>query len=306
MSTTLRMDPLAWTMLIALATIWGLSFPIAEIALTGLPVLTVVALRVALGTVVLWAVVFALRLPVPRSGAAWGALVILGVINNAVPFSLIVWGQTTITAGLAAVLNATTPLFAGLLAGVFLPDERLTPARLGGIMLGVAGVAVIVGPGALGAMGEHVLAQLAVVGAAFAYGCASVFARRFKRLGVTPVVIGAGQTLFAALVLVPVALLVDRPFALPAPGAAVWLAVIAFAVFGTALAYILYFAILARAGATNTALVTVLIPVVAVLAGAAFLGEAVTAPQLAGMALIILALSVIDGRLWRRRAVRPA
>lgn len=305
MSTSMRMDPLAWTMLIALAIIWGLSFPIAEVALTGLPVLTVVALRVSLATVVLWAVVFALRVPLPRTRQAWAALFILGLLNNAIPFSLIVWGQTTITAGLAAVLNATTPLFAGILAGIFLADERLTPARLGGILLGVAGVAVIVGPSVLETVGEHVMAQLAILGAAFAYGCASVFARRFKRLGVPPVVIGAGQTLSASLVLVPAALLIDRPFELAAPSTAVWAAVVAFAVPGTALAYILYFAILARAGATNTALVTVLIPVVAVFAGAVYLGEEVTGAQLAGMALITLGLSVIDGRLWRRRVLRP-
>lgn len=305
MAHSIRMDGLAWAMLLGLSLLWGLSFPFAEIALTGLPVLTVVALRVALATVTLWFVVFTTGAALPRTREVWVALGVMGLINNVIPFSLIVWGQTEITAGLAAVLNATTPLFAGLLAGALLADERLTAARLAGLLFGLAGVVVIVGPGVLEDLGAHVFAQLAILGAALSYGVSVVFGRRFSRLGVRPLVISAGQTLSSTLVLVPAALLIDHPFALPMPGLDVWLAVVAFAIPGTALAYILYFAILARAGATNAAIVTVINPVVAILVGAVALGEVVTLRQIGGMALIALGLSVLDGRLWRRM-LRPA
>ena len=300
MQTAARMDGVAWIMLVGLALVWGFSFPFAQIALTELPVLTVVALRVGLATVTLWGAVLVMGLPVPRSPAVWASLAVMGVTNNVIPFSLIVWGQTAITSGLAAVLNGTTPLFAGVIAGLMLPDERLTARRVAGILFGVLGVAVIVGPGVLGDLGRALWAQLAVLGAAISYACSSVFARGMGRFSLNPVVLSAGQTLFSALILVPAALLVDDPLSLAMPSAGVWLAVLGYAVPGTALAYILYFAIIGRAGATNATLVTVLIPVVAVLSGALLLGEAVTLRQLAGMGLIVLGLSVIDGRVWRR------
>ncbi|RAI03602.1 EamA family transporter [Acuticoccus sediminis] len=293
------MDGLAWLMLIVLALLWGLSFPFAHIALRGLPVLTLVALRVLLATVTLWAVVALMRLQVPDSRAAWASLLGMGVLNNVIPFSLIVWGQTEIAAGLAAVLIGTTPLFTAFVAGALLPDERITVPRLTGILFGMAGVVVIVGPGVLGDLGHSLWAQCAVLGAALSYSFSSVFARRLRRFSMHPVVLSAGQTLASSAILVPAALIVDRPFGLPMPGADVWLAVLAFAVLGTAVAYILYFAIIARAGATNTMLVTVLNPVFALISGALLLGEAVTLRQVGGLALIALGLSVVDGRLWR-------
>ncbi len=299
MATAPRMDGLAWAMLLTLALVWGLSFPFAEIALRGLPVLTVVALRVALATVTLWGVVAMMGIPLPRARAAWLSLGVMGIVNNVIPFALIVWGQTAITSGMAAVLIGTTPLFTGFVAGALLPDERLTAPRVLGILFGVGGVAVIVGPSVLDDIGGALWAEFAVIGAALSYAFASVFARSLGRFAVHPVVLSAGQTMAASLVLVPAALLIDRPFSLPAPSVEVWAAVVAFAILGTAVAYILYFAIIARAGATNTMLVTVLIPVVALLSGVVLLGEAVTLRQLAGMALIALGLSVIDGRIWR-------
>ncbi|UOM36313.1 DMT family transporter [Acuticoccus sp. I52.16.1] len=302
MATATRMDGLAWAMLVGLALVWGLSFPFAEIALTELPVLTVVALRVALATVCLWGVVAVMRIALPTSRAAWLSLGAMGIVNNVIPFALIVWGQTAITSGMAAVLIGTTPLFTGFIAGALLPDERLTAPRVIGIVLGIAGVVVIVGPSVLDDLGGAVWAKVAVLGAALSYAFASVFARGLGRFALHPVLLSAGQTLSASLILVPAALIVDAPFTLPVPSGTVWAAVVAFAVLGTALAYILYFAIIARAGAMNAMLVTVLIPVVALMSGVLLLDETVTVFQLAGLGLIILGLSVIDGRLWRRRA----
>lgn len=300
-----RMDATAWAMLLALSLLWGSSFVFVEVILTELPVFTLVALRVITAAAALWIVAFALGAKLPRAPSVWLALLFMGFFNNAVPFSLIVWGQTSISAGLAAILNATMPIFTALLAGVFLADERLTARRMSGIVIGVLGVAVMIGPAAFVSAGGTVLAQVAVLGAALSYGFSAVFGRRFKASGVSPVVTAAGQASVSAAILVPIALVVDRPFALEMPSAGVWLAVLANGLLSTALAYILYFAILARAGATNVALVTVLIPAVAVLLGAATLGESVTLEQLLGMALIALGFAVIDGRivslLWAGR-----
>ncbi|XWN32468.1 MAG: DMT family transporter [Devosia sp.] len=292
-----RMDATAWAMLLALSLLWGSSFVFVEVILTELPVFTLVALRVITAAAALWIVAFALGAKLPRAPSVWLALLFMGFFNNAVPFSLIVWGQTSISAGLAAILNATMPIFTALLAGVFLADERLTARRMSGIVIGVLGVAVMIGPAAFVSAGGTVLAQVAVLGAALSYGFSAVFGRRFKASGVSPVVTAAGQASVSAAILVPIALVVDRPFALEMPSAGVWLAVLANGLLSTALAYILYFAILARAGATNVALVTVLIPAVAVLLGAATLGESVTLEQLLGMALIALGFAVIDGRI---------
>lgn len=303
---TTRMDAATWGMLVALAVLWGGSFIFVEVILVEVPVLTLVALRVGIASVILWAVVAASGKALPRSAGVWAAFLVMGIFNNAVPFSLIVWGQTEITAGLAAILNATTPLFAGLIAGVFLADERLSAAKVAGLLLGIAGVAVMIGPDAVASLGAHIVAELAVLGAALSYASAAVFGRRFHRLGISPLVLSAGQASASALVLVPLALLFDAPLSMPMPSAGVVLAILGNAVLSTALAYILYFAVLARAGATNAALVTVLVPVVAVLAGVLLLEEQVTAGQIGGMVLIIAGLAVIDGRLWRRTGVREA
>lgn len=295
----IRLDGVSWAMLLSLAVLWGLSFPLVEIALRGLPVVTLVALRVSLAAVFLWAIIAAMGAALPRGRAAWLGLALLGLTNNVIPFSLIVWGQTQITSGLAAVLNGTTPLFAAFIAGVVLPEERLTGQRVGGILLGIGGVALIVGPQVLGGIGEDLWGQLAIVGAAVSYAVSSVFARRMGRFSLSPLVMSAGQTTSAALVMLPAAFAIDAPLSLPMPDREVVLAMLAYALPGTVLAYVLYFAIIRRAGATNTVLVTVMVPVVALFVGAFYLGEPVTGRQLAGMGLIALGLSVIDGRLWR-------
>jgi len=300
MPITTVMDGRSWLMLALLSILWGGAFVIVELILLELPVLTTAALRVALAAAPLWAVTAVLGTAVPRTAGLLAAFGLLGLFNNAVPFSLIIWAQTAITAGLAAVLIATTPLFTALAAALFLSDERLSAARVAGVLLGLSGVAVMVGPEIGGAFGGHLLPELAVLGAALSYACAAVFARRFGRLGVPPLVVAAGQTTASALILVPAALLLEAPFNLAPPAPWVWLAVAAFACLSTALAYILYFAVLERAGANNVALVTVLVPVVAVAGGALLLREPVTFGQLAGMGLIAAGLSLTDGRLWRR------
>jgi len=290
-----------WIMLLALSVLWGGSFYFVGIAVTGLPVLTIVALRVSLAALTLWAVLLLTGRRVPVQPRVIGALLVMGLVNNAIPFGLIVWGQTSIGAGLASILNATTPLFTVLIAGLALPDEWISARKLAGVALGFAGVVVMIGPEALGGLGRAGWAQLAILGAALSYACGGTFGRRFGGWGVDPVAVAAGQVTASSLILVPLALVLDRPWTLPAPETGVWAAVLALAVLSTALAYVLYFRVLARAGATNILLVTFLVPVSAIVLGVGLLGEVLTPVQLAGMALIGAGLAAIDGRLLTRR-----
>ena len=237
-----------------------------------------------------------LRLPLPTDARVWLAFLVMGLINNLVPFSLIVWGQVYIASGLAAILNATTPMFTVIVAGLLLPDERFTPAKLVGVVLGFAGVAVMIGPAALEGLGDNLLAQLAVLGAALSYAFAGVFGRRFKTLGLNPVTTAAGQVSASTLILLPIVLLFELPLdtgSLTTTGVA---AIVALGLLSTAVAYILYFRILASAGATNLLLVTFLIPISAILLGATVLGERLAIEHFAGMARIGLGLAAIDGR----------
>ena len=288
-----------WGMLIALAVLWGGSFFFVGVAVAELPPLTIVALRVGLAALVLHVVVLATGLRMPRDRRAWSAFLAMGMLNNVVPFSLIAWGQINIASGLASILNATTPLFTVLVAHALSGDERISAGRLAGAIVGFAGVAAMIGADALGALGADLPAQLAVLGAALSYAFAGVFGRRFARTGTAPTLAATGQVTASALILAPAALVVETPWTLSLPGAPVLGAVTGLALLSTALAYLLYFRILARAGATNLLVVTFLIPVVAIALGAAILDERLAPSHLAGMALIGLGLVLIDGRLAR-------
>lgn len=286
-----------WAMLLALSVLWGGSFFFTGVAVRELPPFTIVVLRVGLATAILWAVTRVLGHAMPRDGRIWAAFVGMGFLNNLVPFSLIVWGQTQIGSGLASILNATTPLFGVVVAHVLTRDEKMTGHRLAGVVLGFAGVVVMLGPTALRTVGSDIAAQLACLAAAFSYALAGVFGRRFRRMGVAPMATATGQVTASTAMLVPLALLVDRPWTLPMPGPATWGAILGIAALSTALAYVLYFRILATAGATNILLVTFLVPVSAIILGSLVLGEVLELQHLAGMALIGTGLAAIDGRL---------
>ncbi|MFB4204712.1 DMT family transporter [Arhodomonas sp. KWT2] len=298
---TPRMNAAAWGMLLALSVLWGGSFFFVEVAVDAIPPLTLVLLRVGGCAVVLWAVALAGGGGMPRRAGVWRAFLVMGLLNNALPFSLIVWGQAHLSSSLAAILNATTPLFTVVVAGLVLADERLTPGRVAGVGLGFLGVVVLVGEGAWG--GGNAWPYLACLAGAVSYACAGVFGRRFRRLGVTPLQTAAGQVTGSTALLAPVALTVDHPWTLPVPSVAVVGAVAGLVVLSTALAYLLYFRILAVAGATNLLLVTFLIPVSAILLGVGILGERLGLRDVAGMAIIGLGLAAVDGRpaRWLRR-----
>lgn len=288
-----------WALLLALSVLWGGSFFFIEIAVPDLPPLTIVVLRVGLAALALWAYAFATGLRPPRSAAVWLAFLVMGVLNNAIPFTLIVWGQTQITSGFASILNATAPLFTVVVAGLLLADERMTPLKLIGVGLGLAGVVLMIGPAALDSLGADVLAQFAILGAALSYACAGVFGRRFRAMGLSPIVTASGQVTASTCVLIVVIVVTDQPFLPTAPGIGTWAAIVSLALLSTAVAYVLYFRILATSGATNLSLVTFLVPVSAILLGVIVLGETLEPLQIGGMALIGAGLSAIDGRLWR-------
>jgi len=286
-----------WGLLLALSLLWGGSFFFVGVAVDALPPLTIVALRVGLAAPVLWVAIVFLRLSVPRDPRVWASFLVMGCLNNVIPFSLIVWGQTHIASGLASILNATTPLFTVVVAGALLADERLSARKGLGVLIGFAGAVALIGGDTLALGGDApVLPQLAILAASLSYAFAGTFGRRFARLGVSPYVTAAGQVTGSSLVLVPLALVVDQPWTLPLPGAPVVAAIVGLALVSTALAYGIYFRILGTAGATNLLLVTFLIPVSANLLGIAFLDERLAVGHLVGMALIGLGLAVMDGR----------
>jgi drug/metabolite transporter (DMT)-like permease len=289
-----------WGLLALLSLLWGGSFFFIGVTVKELPPLTLAGLRVGLAALILWAIAPLTGARLPRSGKALGALALLGLGNNALPFALIAWGQTHLPAGLASILNAATPLFGVLVAHVFTAEEKLSRLKIIGAVAGMAGVAWVIGPDALmGQGGINAWAEGAVLLAALSYAVTAVFARRAGALGLKPLDVATGQTTAGAIYLVPVALLFDRPWSLPVPSAPVVASVFAIAALCTALAYVIYFRILSGAGATNVLLVTLVAPAIAVILGALILHERLLARQFFGFAVIALGLAFIDGRLPR-------
>lgn len=298
----LRMGPREWILLLALSVLWGGSFFFAKLAVAALPPFTVVLGRVGLAALALNLGLRIRGLRLPRERAHWGAFFVVGLLNNLVPFSLIVWAQTQIASGLAAILNGATPLFAAVLAHWLTADERLTWNRLLGVALGLAGVTIMIGLEALSGLRLHVLAEIAVLVATVSYALAGIFGRRFK--GQPPLVTAAGQVTATTIMMLPIVLIADRPWTLAMPTPTALAAVIGLALLSTALAYVIFFRILAAAGATNLLLVTLLIPVSALLLGHFVLGEEVALQQVLGMALIGLGLMAIDGRVRIGRRIK--
>jgi drug/metabolite transporter (DMT)-like permease len=288
-----------WGILILLSIIWGGSFFFIEIGLQSVKPMTLVLIRVSIAALALWLFLWARRQDVHVPRQALLAFIVLALLNNVFPFILFAYGQTQIASGLASILNATTPIWGVVVAHIFTKDERMTPAKVAGVLLGFGGVAVMVGADFLREIGTEAVAQVACLAATLSYALAGVFARRFREMGVSPVMVSTGQLTAAAAVMVPLVLIFERPWAAPLPAAQSMAALIALALVCTAFAYILYFRLLASAGATNSLLVTFLIPVTAILLGSLVLGEVLEARHFAGMALIAAGLAAIDGRLLR-------
>ena len=292
------MDTKVWLLLGLLGLIWGGSFFFARIAVAYVPPFTLVFLRLSLAALALHIYLRGRFDLYPTLLRRWPEFALLGFINNALPHSLIFLGQTEIGAGLAAVLNATTPIWTVLLANRLTSDEKLSARKIGGCLLGLAGTAVLIGPSALDHSDIPAWALILPVGAAISYGFAAIFGRRFRDLPAP--VTTTGQLTASSIMILPVSLIVDAPWDLAMPPLTAIAAILALAWLATAFGYILFFRIIALAGATNTSLVTLLVPPSAILLGTLFLGETMSVAELAGMLLIGLGLLVLDGRLATR------
>lgn len=292
------MNALTWGLLLLLGVIWGGSFFFARIALHDVPPLTLVFLRLSLAAIALHLYIvgrFGIYAILRRR---WRQFLVLGLVNNAIPHALIFFGQTEIGAGLAAILNATTPIWTVLIANHLTADEKLSSAKLLGCLVGLAGTIVLFGPSVTTGSDVPLRALLLPILAAVSYGFAVTYAKRFK--DVSPPVTAAGQLTASSLVMLPISLLSDQPWTLSMPPLATILAILALALLSTAFGYILYFRIMMLAGATNASLVTLLVPPSAILLGFLFLGERLGLPELAGMGSIGAGLVILDGRFHRR------
>jgi drug/metabolite transporter (DMT)-like permease len=293
-----------WAQLVLLSLVWGASFFFYKILATQLPPFSVVFGRAALSLCCLLPLVW-LTGTLPQASQTWKAFFVMGALNCVIPFSLIAWGESQITSGLASVLNATTPMFTVLIANFFTPDERLSSNRLAGVILGLAGVIVLIGPQALKGISLVSLAQFACIAAAISYACAAVYGRRFAIFGITPLVTATGQIAATTAMSAPLMLIFDKPWVhLPTLNLGGWGALVGIAVLSTVFAYIIYFRILRTAGATNVLLVTFLVPPSALLLGSLFLKESLTLASFLGMLLILTGLAAIDGRLIQRQRAR--
>ena len=301
-TTEIRMTSLTWGLLLLLGLIWGGSFFFARIAVQHIPPFSLVFLRLSLAALALHIYIAGRFDLYATLRARWPQFLLLGLINNAIPHTLIFMGQTQIGAGLAAILNASTPIWTVLIANRLTADEKLTSAKLIGCLVGLAGTAVLIGPGAFTKADIPYWALLLPVAAAISYGFAATYGKRFR--GLAAPVTATGQLTASSILILPVALLADQPWMLPMPPTNVVLSVLALALVSTAFAYILFFRIMARAGATNASLVTLLVPPSAILLGWLFLSERLEAIDLLAMALIALGLVILDGRMMARLTAR--
>jgi drug/metabolite transporter (DMT)-like permease len=286
-----------WLILVTLAVIWGGAFFFIGVAVRHVPPLTYVWLRLTIAAAAMWIYVKARGGSVGLPREVWGAIVLLALLNNALPFTLFGWGQTHIASGLASILNATTPIWGVVVAHFLTADERMNPRKVAGVLLGFGGIVTMIGPSLLSNIGTNALAQLACVAASLSYALAAVWARRFRRMGVSPVSVTTGQLTAGAIIMLPMSMFVDQPWTHAFPPVTAWAAITALGLFCTALGYVMYFRLIDHAGATNALLVTLLVPPVAIVLGALFLSETLAPQDFVGLGLIALGLAAIDGRL---------
>lgn len=283
-----------WLWLVFLSLLWGGSFFFVGVAVREVPTLTLVLARVGLGAAALWLFIAVRGEAVPRSRAAWTAFAGMALFNNVIPFTAIAAGQALIPSGLASVLNGTTPIWSVILLAILTRDEPLTANRISGVLVGALGVAVLIGPAAVAGQSLSLGGMALVLLGAFSYGISAVWGRRLRQF--PPLASAAGQLTCSTLVLLPLALAVDRPWTLAMPSTATIAAVIGLAVLATAVAYLVFFHIIAVSGTANVMLVTLLIPVSAIALGAALLDEVLIPRHFAGAAIIALGLVILDGR----------
>ncbi len=287
-----------WTLLVVLGLVWGGAFLFAKVAVAEIPPFVLVFLRVSIACGTLLAALWHQGLLTRLTSQLILPFLIMGLLNNAIPFSLLFLGQTAIGAGLASILNATTPIFTVAVASVLVKQETLQGNRVAGVVLGVIGVAVMLSSSLSGLASDPVWAQVCCLGAAVSYALAATYAKRFKSL--PPQVSSTGQLMGSSLLMCPVALATGAGWSPADVSVTTWTNVLALGVLATAVAYLIYFRLLADAGATNASLVTLLVPASALFFGWLLLGESLSPAQLAGFGILLIGLIVLDGRVLRQ------
>ena len=299
---TQTISPRAWIDLVLLALVWGAIFLVIEFALEELTPLWAVFHRICWAALLLWVITYGKGERMPFAPGVWLAFLVMGALNNAIPFSLITWGQTSIESGLTSILNGATAFFGVVVAAAFLADERWTAARVLGVLIGMAGVAVIVGWRSLLDFDPRALGQIAVLGACISYAFAGVWARTYMK-GLSPTQSATGMLTGSTLLMAPIAWIVEG-----APDLSLSLislaSIVYMSVFGTVIAYLLYYRILAAAGSGNLMLVTIMMPPISIFLGWLVLDELLEPTAFVGCGLIALGLIILDGRAWRAVAGR--
>lgn len=293
-----------WGIILVLSLLWGGAFLMIALGLRSFPPITLAFMRMALAVPFMLLALKYLGQRLPTDCRSWQQLFVLGGLNAAFPFMLFFWGQSHISTGLGSILNATTPLWGVVLAHLFTRDEKATPSRILGVLLGLAGIIVMVGTGALKGMTSDVLAQIACLSATVLYALAAIYGRTLSQSTMTPIVVATGQVFTAAILILPFMMVFDHPWTLPFPRWDAWIGAIGLAIPSTAFAYFLYFRLIDRAGASNAMLVAFIMPVVAIFLGVVALGESVSVKEMLGATLIALGLVAIDGRLFAKLAPR--
>ncbi|MEW6575624.1 MAG: EamA family transporter [Pseudomonadota bacterium] len=300
MTQSPKLDGTGWLLIGILSILWGGAFFLIEVGLRSYPPITLVFMRLVLAVPPMWIAMRLMGQRLPSEARVWGLLAVVGALNCALPFILFFWGQQYLDSGYASILNATTPLWGVITAHFLTSDEKATPARILGVLIGMAGIVVMVGPEAMKGLSNNLLAQIACIISTIFYSFAAIYGRRLSQTELTPMAVATGQTMMAALMMVPVVVLVDQPWTMATPRLDSTLAGLTLALFSTALAYTLYFRLIDRSGASNAQLVAFLMPILAVILGIAFLGESLSGGQIVGAALIAIGLAILDGRLVAR------
>jgi drug/metabolite transporter (DMT)-like permease len=278
------------TLLLVLATCWGAAYSFIKVAVETIPPLTLITARTLIAGSLLLAVMWWRGVRLPREAAMWGRFAVQTGLNAAVPFTLIAWAERTVDAGLAVILNSTTPIFAFLLTALITRHEPVTSRKLLGVMLGIAGICLIIGMQALSGIGREIGAQLAVVMASLCFAGSAIFGRSFQ--GLDPMVPAAGSLMCGAIILLPFSLVIDRPWTLEPPTDAI-LALIGLSVFSTALAFVIYFRLVNTLGSVGTTAQAYLRVPIGVGIGALFLGETLPASAWAGLVCVIAGVAAM-------------
>lgn len=288
-------------LLLALSTLWGASYTFIKIGVETIPPVTLIAARTLIAGGVLLAVIRWRGLALPRGVDVWRRFLFQACLNSAIPFTLIAWAETSTDAGLAAILNSMTPIFAFLMTALITRHEPVTSRKMFGVAVGLAGICLVVGVQALGGMGRELWAQLAIVLATVCYAGAAIFGRNFR--GLDPIMPAAGSLICGAAILLPVSLVVDRPWTLT-PSLASILALLALSVFSTALAFVIYFRLIQTLGSVGTTAQAYLRVPIGVAIGVLVLGESLSGTAWVGLVCVIVGVAAMTQPARVSQAIR--